>query len=154
MTSIELLNAWAKQASIEQRNLEENGRLCAFLFNDNLPVSIEAPAYSDDVFIVIELVDIGTGDIKRKRLEAAMHLNAYALETRGGVIGWDTVGERIIITYRANAESTSPDMLDNMIANLVEVSENIKPVLTMVQNAEQIAAMDQGFDNMFQPITP
>ena len=154
MNSIDLLHAWTKHASIDTNNLEENGRVCAFLFNDNLPVSVEAPAYSDDVFIVIELTEIGTGEVKRKRLETAMHLNAYALETRGGVIGWDTIGERIILSYRASAVNTQPEMLDNMISNLVEVAENIKPSLIMDHEMKQVTVIDHHFDNMFQPTQP
>jgi len=154
MNSIDLLSAWTKHASIDENSLEENGRVCAFLFNDTLPVSVEAPAYSDDIFIVIKMTEIGVGEIKRKRLETSMHLNAYALETRGGVLGWDTIGERIVLSYRATASNTSEETLDHMIANLVEVAETLKPILAMDQELEQVEAMNKSFDNMFQPITP
>ncbi len=154
MSSAEILNTWATNAGIDKNTLEDNGRVCSFLFNDDLPVSVEAPAYSDDVFIVIELCKAGIGEIRRKRLSLAMQLNAYALETRGGVIGWDTVGERIIISYRTSAQNTDATMLDNVILNLVEVAETIKVLLEMREETEKSEQIDQGFDNMFKPITP
>ena len=95
MTGIELLENWMREAGLDKDATDDSGRVCAFTFNDVFPVSLEAPAYCDDVFIIIEMAEVGRGEVRRKRLEAAMKLNAYALETRGAALGWDTVGERI-----------------------------------------------------------
>ena len=86
-------------ASIDKQALDNSGRVLAFVYGEDMPVTIESPAYCDDLFVIIELCPAGTGDIRRKRLEKTMQLNAYALETRGAAIGWDDVGERIILTY-------------------------------------------------------
>ncbi len=154
MNGIELIQQWMKQAGISSKALENKGRLCSFLFDQQLPVSIEAPSYSDDLFITIEIIPTGTGNIRRKRLEAAMKLNAYALETRGSVLGWDEIGERIILSYRATIANISVDMLDAMLANLIEISVPIKDALMMEKETQAKEKMAGGFDNMFQPIIP
>lgn len=154
MTGIELLEHWIQKAGIDKDAIDDSGRVCAFTFNDTFPVSLEAPAYCDDIFIIVEMSPVGRGEIRRKRLEAAMKLNAYSLETRGASLGWDTVGERIILSYRATAEITTVEMLDNMVANLLDVAEQLSPELEMRREAAVQKKLDSGFDHMFQPITP
>lgn len=130
MVPLKLLQAWMKQNAIDKEALDSSGRICTFLFNDTLPVSLEAPAYCDDLFIVIEIVAIGTGELRKKRLEAAMQLNCYALETRGGVLGWDMAGERLVLSYRLTSEGASAEELDYIISNLLEVGGELQPKLT------------------------
>ncbi|AMO57148.1 hypothetical protein GZ77_16930 [Endozoicomonas montiporae] len=154
MTGIELLEAWMQQAGLDDSAKDDSGRVCAFTFNDIFPVTLEAPAYCDDLFIIIEMTSIGTSEIRRKRLETAMKLNAYALETRGAALGWDTIGERIVLSHRATAENTTAEMLDNMVANLLDVAEQLLPELEMKKEAEAQQKLDAGFDKMFQPVTP
>lgn len=152
MNNLDLLSAWAKYSGINRENAEQNGRIYTFMFGDHFSVSIEAPAYSDDIFIIIELIEAGTGYIKHKRFETAMSLNAYALETRGGVIGWDSVNQCIILTYRFNTHNTTTEMLDNMIANLIEVAENIKPLLALECKKEKTEIFNRQYDALFQPV--
>ena len=152
MTGIELLRAWIKKTGISKNNLDQDGRACNFLFDQTLPVSVESPAYSDDIFIVIEISEAGEGDIRRRRLETAMQLNAYSLETRGATLGWDTAGKRIILSYRAASAHTTAAILDNMISNLVDVSYKIKPRLLMKKETAAKLALECNFDNMFQPV--
>lgn len=154
MTGIELLKAWIKQAGLGANALDDTGRLCSFVYNQNFPVTVEAPAYCDDIFIVIEMSEVGTGEIRRKRLETAMKLNAYALETRGAALGWDSIGERIVLSYRATAELTSENLLDNILSNLLDVAEQLKPALTMEKDLAVQKKLESDFDHMFQPITP
>lgn len=152
MTGIELLQAWMQQAGLDNDATDESGRVCAFTFNDTFPISLEAPAYCDDIFIIIEMTTIGSGDIRRKRLETAMKLNAYVLETRGAALGWDTIGERIVLSHRTTAENTNVDMLDNVVANLIDVAEQLFPELEMKKEVEVQQTMDNNFDHMFQLI--
>ncbi len=154
MTGIELLQSWVKLSGIGSEAIDGNGRICSFIYNDTFPVSVEIPPYCDDLFIVIELTEIGRGEIRRKRLEMAMQLNAYGLETRGGILGWDAVGERLILSYRVTAEQANEQLLDNIIANLLEVAEQIKPELAMDKEKAVQAKLANGFDPMFKPITP
>lgn len=154
MQGIELLQAWMAKAGIDKRVLDSSGRVLAFVYGDDMPVTVESPAYCDDLFVIIELCTAGRGDIRRKRLEKSMQLNAYALETRGAVIGWDDIGERIILTHRATAENTDSNMLDNMIANLIDVAETIKPQLAMDKEVKAQEKLDSNIDQMFKPIVP
>ncbi|WP_079254088.1 CesT family type III secretion system chaperone [Endozoicomonas arenosclerae] len=154
MTGIELLQGWMKQVGIGKEALDDSGRVCAFVFNNELPVSVEAPAYCDDIFIIIELTEIGRGEIRRKRIETAMKLNAYALETRGGVLGWDSVGERLVLSYRATTELLTVALLDNMVSNLLEVAEQLQPVLAMEKEKAVQEKLANDFDHMFKPISP
>lgn len=154
MTGMELLTAWMQEAGLDDSATDDSGRVCAFTFNGVFPVSLEAPAYCDDLFIIIEMIAVGSGEIRRKRLEAAMKLNAYALETRGAALGWDTIGERIILAHRTTSENTTVEMLDNMVANLLDVAEQLLPELEMKKETEVQQKLADGFDQMFQPITP
>ena len=154
MQGIELLEAWMAKAGIDKQALDSSGRVLAFVYGDDMPITVESPAYCDDLFIIIELCPVGTGDIRRKRLEKAMQLNAYALETRGAAIGWDNIGERIILSHRTTAENTGIDMLDNMIANLIEVAEAIQPQLAMDREKKAQEQLASTIDHMFQPIVP
>ena len=154
MSPIELLKAWVQLAEVDQDAMDKSGRTCAFVFDENLPVSLEAPAYSDDLFIVVEITPVGTGEIRRKRLETAMQLNAYGLETRGAVLGWDTVGERITLSYRTTAENTSAEQLDNIISNLVEIAAHLKPSLAMEQECARQEQVNNGINLKLQAIQP
>ncbi|MCL6269387.1 CesT family type III secretion system chaperone [Sansalvadorimonas sp. 2012CJ34-2] len=154
MAPIELLKAWMTHAGLDKDALDKEGRVCSFIFNDIYPVSVEAPAYSDDLFLVVEITPLGTGEIRRKRLETAMQLNAYALETRGAVLGWDSVGERIILAYRVTAESSSAELVDNMISNLLDIAEQIHPALALEDDHKAQKQLDQGMDNMLRAIVP
>lgn len=154
MSPIELLKDWTQSAGLDQEALDKSGRVCAFVFDERLPVSLEAPAYSDDLFIVVEITPVGTGEIRRKRLETAMQLNAYALETRGAVLGWDTVGERITLTYRTTAENTSTQQLDSMISNIVEIADHLQPTLAMEQECTRQEQINSGINLKLQAVQP
>ena len=154
MNGIDLLKGWMEKTGVDAEALDTSGRVLAFVYNEDLPISIESPAYCDDVFIIIEMSQIGTGEMKRKRLEKCMQLNAYVLETRGAALGWDNIGERIILSHRTTSEHTDVDMLDNMVTNLIELSEIIKPQLAMKKEADAQEKMASSFDHMFQPIVP
>ena len=154
MAGIELLELWMKEAGIDSDALDDSGRVCTFLYSNDFPVTIEAPAYCDDLFLVIELSEVGTGEIRRKRMETAMKLNAYGLETRGGVLGWDSIAERIILSYRATTELVNVQLLDNILSNLLEVAEQLKPTLAMEKEKAAQEKLDSGFDQMFKPIEP
>lgn len=154
MQGIDLLQDWMAKAGIDKQALDSSGRVLAFVYGDDMPITVESPAYCDDLFVIIELCPSGIGDIRRKRLEKSMQLNAYALETRGAAIGWDNIGERIILTHRTTAESTDVNMLDNMIANLVDVAETIKPQLAMDKEMKAQEQLANNVDHMFQPIVP
>ena len=45
-------------------------------------------------------------------------------------------------------------MLDNMVANLLDVAEQILPELEMKKEAEAQKKLDRDFDYMFHPVTP
>ncbi|WP_194842664.1 CesT family type III secretion system chaperone [Endozoicomonas sp. OPT23] len=154
MTGLELLNSWMQDNGITEEALDETGRTCSFVYNSNLPVTVEAPAYCDDLFIIIELCEIGRGEIRRKRLETAMKLNAYGLETRGGILGWDSIAERIILSYRLTAESSTPDLLSNIVSNLLDVSELVLPDLAMEKEKAEQEELVSNYDHIFKQVQP
>lgn len=154
MSGIDLLKEWMEKTGVDEEALDASGRVLAFVYNETLPVSIESPAYCDDIFIIIEMCRAGSGEIRRKRLEKCMQLNAYALETRGAALGWDTIGERIILSHRTTAETTDVDRLDNIIANLIELSETLKPQLAMKKETAIQEQLESSLDHMLKPIVP
>ncbi|CAM3736915.1 CesT family type III secretion system chaperone [Parendozoicomonas haliclonae] len=154
MKPLELLQKWMSQNGLDEEAMDSSGRVCAFLFNDQFPVSLEAPAYCEDLFVVIELLPAGSGELRKKRLEAAMQLNNYALETRGGVIGWDTVGERLVLSYRLTAEGADEQQLDAIISNLLEVAGELVPQLAFEEYEARQRKVSQHIDLHLQAIKP
>lgn len=154
MTTIDLLHQWIKRSGAGENILDSTGRVCSFIYNDHLPVSVEAPPYCDDLFVIMELAEEGSGEMRRKRLETAMKINAYGLETRGGILGWDAIGERLTLSYRITAENSSAEELDNIISNLLDVAEQIKPELALEKEQALQKKLADQFDPMFNPITP
>ncbi len=154
MTGLELLNAWMKENEITEDALDEAGRVCSFVYNSILPVTVEAPAYCDDLFIIIELCEIGRGEIRRKRLETAMKLNAYGLETRGGILGWDSIAERLILSYRLTSDTSTPEFLNNIVSNLLDVAELLLPDLAMEKEKAEQEELVNNYDHMFKQVQP
>lgn len=136
MTTKDLFDAWVESIGVYEGVLDDSGRCCSFVYKGEFSVSVEAPLYCDDIFIVIKMMEIGVGEVRRKRLELAMQLNAYGLETRGGILGWDIIGECVILSLRVTAKNTTKKVFDNIISNLLDVAKCIKPRLAMEREEE------------------
>ncbi len=154
MKPLDLLQQWMQHNGIDNSALDSSGRVCGFVFNDDYPVVLEAPAYSEDLFIVIEVIAVGSGELRKKRLEQAMQLNNYGLETRGGILGWDTVGERLVLSYRITAEEATWEQLDYTISNLLEVAGELKPKLAFAEYEARQRKVNQDVGFNLQAIKP
>ncbi len=154
MNPLDLLQQWMHSNGLDNSALDSSGRVCGFIFNQEYPVSLEAPAYSDDLFMVIELMPVGSGELRKKRLEQAMQLNSYGLETRGGILGWDTVGERLVLSYRMTAEGITVEQLDYTISNLLEIAGELKPKLAFTEYETRQRKVDEEVGFNLQAIKP
>jgi hypothetical protein len=132
--------------------LNPDQRLCSFRIFDSLDITLEWPEASDDLFVVIDLMATQGGELRRKRLDEAMRLNAFGLLTRGAVIGWDEVNDRLVLSYRLGLERVDTATLNSAVMNLAEIAQDVQERLRFEQDvvmAQKVARSGAGW---FQPI--
>jgi Tir chaperone protein (CesT) family len=81
-----------------------------------------------------------------------MRLNAYGLVTRGAVIGWDEVNDRLVLSYRLSLERVDSATLNSAVMNLVEIAQTVQERLRFEQDvaiSQQVARSGAAW---FQPL--
>jgi hypothetical protein len=121
----QLVSQWMAEVALDPAALNAANQLCSFRALDAYDVTIEWPTNSEDLFISIDLVPSTGGELRKKRLERSMQMNAYVLETRGAAIGWDAARDMLVLSYRGAAASLTPNNLNDLIVNLVETAQYV-----------------------------
>jgi hypothetical protein len=125
MNTQNTVESWMKNVGLADAALIADEQRCCFKADGNLEVSIEWPPASDDLFVVIKLLPAQMGDLRRKRLEEAMRLNAYSLATRGASIGWDEAHDQLILSYRMDREWLDNVKLGRAVNNLCDIAQQV-----------------------------
>jgi hypothetical protein len=128
-----LILEWMDAIDLEAQALDLKERQCRFQALDRFEVSIEWPHGTSDLFVVLDMMTTGTGELRKRRLEKAMQLNVYGLRTRGAVIGWDELNDRIVLSYRLLLDGLDMYALNATITNLLEVGVELEAELEMRQ---------------------
>jgi hypothetical protein len=128
-----LILEWMDAIDLEAQALDLKERQCRFQALDRFEVSIEWPHGTSDLFVVLDMMSTGTGELRKRRLEKAMQLNVYGLRTRGAVIGWDELNDRIVLSYRLLLDGLDMYALNATITNLLEVGVELEAELEMRQ---------------------
>jgi hypothetical protein len=128
-----LILEWMDAIDLEAQALDLKQRQCRFQALDRFEVSIEWPHGTSDLFVVLDMMSTGTGELRKRRLEKAMQLNVYGLRTRGAVIGWDELNDRIVLSYRLLLDGLDMYALNATITNLLEVGVELEAELEMRQ---------------------
>jgi hypothetical protein len=128
-----LILEWMDAIDLEAQALDLKERQCRFQALDRFEVSIEWPHGTSDLFVVLDMMTTGTGELRKRRLEKAMQLNVYGLRTRGAVIGWDELNDRIVLSYRLLLDGLDMYALNSTITNLLEVGVELEAELEMRQ---------------------
>ena len=128
-----LILEWMDAIDLEAQALDLKERQCRFQALDRFEVSIEWPHGTSDLFVVLGMMTTGTGELRKRRLEKAMQLNVYGLRTRGAVIGWDELNDRIVLSYRLLLDGLDMYALNATITNLLEVGVELEAELEMRQ---------------------
>jgi len=128
-----LILEWMDAIDLEAQALDLKERQCRFQALDRFEVSIEWPHGTSDLFVVLDMMSTGTGELRKRRLEKAMQLNVYGLRTRGAVIGWDELNDRIVLSYRLLLDGLDMYALNATITNLIEVGVELEAELEMRQ---------------------
>ena len=152
MSTQTIIERWMQDIQLEPSALNAAQRLCCFRVFGQMDVTLEWPEASEDLFIVIDLMDTRGGEIRRKRLEQAMKLNAYGLQTRGASIGWDEVTDRLVLSYRLALDRLDTPTLNSALINLVEIAQQVMPELQFEQEVAQFELATQGAAAWFKPI--
>lgn len=139
MNRSDLVQAWAREVGLDPQALRQAQQVCAFVVLDRFEVSIEWPEASDDLFVLIDIIDSHGGELRHKRLARAMQLNAFGLVTRGASLGWDEITDRIGLSYRISGEGLDVAGLNNLVVNLVEVAQYAYGELRFENDEVQVA---------------
>jgi hypothetical protein len=126
-----LILEWMDAIDLEAQALDLKERQCRFQALDRFEVSIEWPRSTSDLFVVLDMMSTGIGELRKRRLEKAMQLNVYGLRTRGAVIGWDELNDRIVLSYRVLLDGLDIYALNATITNLLEVGVELESELEM-----------------------
>lgn len=152
MTRSELITAWAKEVGLDSKSIRSQLNVCAFTALDRFEVTLEWPDGSDDVFVLIDIIDSHGGELRRKRLARAMQLNAFGLATRGASLGWDEASDRIHLSYRVASDNVDVAGLNNLVVNLVEVAQFVHEELRFERDEAQVAQIAHTA-HWFQPLS-
>ena len=121
----QLVSQWMAEVALDPAALNAANHMCSFRALDAHDITIEWPTNSEDLFITIDLMPSTGGELRKKRLERSMQMNAYVLETRGAAIGWDTARDMLVLSYRSAAASLTPNNLNDLVVNLVETAQYV-----------------------------
>jgi hypothetical protein len=138
-----LIQEWMEAIELEPSALDLNERQCRFQALDKFEVSLEWPKGTADLFVVLDMMAPGTGELRKRRLEKAMQLNVYGLRTRGAVIGWDELEDRIVLSYRLLLEGLDIYSLNATLANLLEVGMELEAELEMRELQSEGASQNE-----------
>ena len=120
-----LVSQWMAEVELDPAALNAAKSLCSFRALDAYDVTIEWPDNSEDLFVTIDLMPSTGGELRKKRLERSMQMNAYVLETRGAAVGWDSVRDMLVLSYRSAATDLTPQNLNSLVVNLVETAQYV-----------------------------
>lgn len=148
----ELVSQWMTEVELDPKSLNAGNRLCSFRALDAFDVTIEWPENSEDLFISIDLMPSTGGELRKKRLERSMQLNAYVLETRGAAIGWDSVRDMLVLSYRSSAEGITPQNLNDLVVNLIETAQYVADEIRFEADVVLQAQISNHGDKWFEPI--
>jgi Tir chaperone protein (CesT) family len=147
-----LIERWMADIQLDSAALNAAQRLCSFRIFDSLDVTLEWPEASEDLFVVVDLMPTQGGELRRKRLDEAMRLNAYGLVTRGAVIGWDEVNDRLVLSYRLGMERVDSATLNSAVMNLVEIAQTVQERLRFEQDVAISQQVARSGASWFQPL--
>jgi hypothetical protein len=99
----------------------------------------------------MDLMAAGTGELRKRRLEKAMQLNVYGLRTRGAVLGWDELDDRIVLSYRLLLDGLDIYALNATITNLLEVGVELEAELEMRELQTASSAQETALQSALLP---
>lgn len=152
MNAIELIKHWMSDIELDAQAFNQASGVCAFRIADKHDCHLEVVQGSDDLFFFMDLLASEGGELGRKRIDQAMRLNAYGIETSGGVLGWDEARDMIHLSYRLNPESLSSVAFSNIIFNLVDAGQRCTAALRFEKDVLLTQQSHRHASSWFQPI--
>jgi hypothetical protein len=152
MNTQNTVESWMKNVGLADAALIAHEQRCCIKADGTLEVSIEWPPASDDLFVVVKLLPAQTGDLRRKRLEEAMRLNAYSLATRGAVIGWDETHDQLVLSYRLDREWLDTVRLSRAVTNLCEIAQQVTESLRFARDEALAQQVHLQAAKWFEPV--
>ena len=146
-----LIQEWMDAIDLDPQALDLKERQCRFQAMEQFEISLEWPQGTSDLFAVMDLMAAGTGELRKRRLEKAMQLNVYGLRTRGAVLGWDELDDRIVLSYRLLLDGLDIYALNATITNLLEVGVELEAELEMRELQTDSSAQETALQSALLP---
>lgn len=147
-----LVSQWMTEVELDPKSFNANNRICSFRALDSFDTTIEWPENSEDLFISIDLMPSTGGELRKKRLERSMQINAYVLETRGAAVGWDSIRDMLVLSYRTSVAEISPQNLNDLVINLIETAQYVADEIRFEADVVLQAQVSNHGNKWFEPI--
>ncbi len=99
---------------------------CTLPLGGGAELAVFAIADSDDVFVAVDLMPIERQSDRSELFGLCMAMNAYAVQTRGGSIGFDAEREKLVLTYRVAVALIDVEILNRIVSNLIEAAATLR----------------------------
>jgi hypothetical protein len=81
-----------------------------------------------------------------------MQMNAYTLETRGAAIGWDSVRDMLVLSYRSATYDLTMQNLNDLVVNLIETAQYVADEIRFEADMVLQAQVSNHGNKWFEPI--
>lgn len=148
----QLVSQWMAEVELDPKSLNPQNNSCNFRALETYDVAIEWPDNSEDLFVSIDLMPSTGGELRKKRLERSMQMNAYVLETRGASIGWDSTRDMLVLSYRCSAAALTTQNLNDLVVNLIETAQYVAEEIRFEADMVLQAQVSNHGGKWFEPI--
>jgi hypothetical protein len=128
MTETErLIREWMQAEGLPEAFYDQAASACTIPVGGGAELSLFGLPESGDVFIAVDLMSVDAVRGLRAELFAlCMEMNAYAVETRGGAIGFDARREKLVLTARIAADRLDAPLLARMTNDLLDAAVRLR----------------------------
>lgn len=136
-----LIRAWMEAGEIAETFYDPTANACTLPVGGGAELAVFGIPDADDVFVAVDLMRIERNSEKSELFALCMAMNAYAVQTRGGSVGFDAEREKLVLTYRIAAALIDAEVLARIVGNLIEAAGALRRRLADVK-----ARQDRAFD--------
>ena len=136
-----LIREWMEAGEIAESFHDPKANACTLPVGGGAELAVFGIPESDDVFIAVDLLRIERNSARSELFALCMTMNAYALQTRGGTVGFDAERDKLVLTYRIAAPLIDAAVLSRIISNLLDAAADLRRKLSSV-TARQDRALD------------
>jgi hypothetical protein len=130
-----LIRDWMEESDLPESFYDPVARACTLPVGGGTELAVFSVPDGDDVFIAVDLLPVVHRSAKAELFALCMAMNAFAMQTRGGAVGFDAEREKIVLTYRISSSLLDPTILARIIENLLDAATGLRRRLSDLQHA-------------------